>query len=153
MAGVYAQDVWSLTPNFRLTYGLRLDMPIYMNSLDSNKSIEELAFVNNTHVDISKWPKTQVLFSPRVGFNWDVKGDRSVIVSGGTGIFTGLLPFVWFTNQPSNSGLYQNMVEYNTQKIRALYLLTLVLILIIEKLCRNIPVYFLLHLQSRHLMS
>ena len=54
-----------------------------MNSLDSNKSIEELAFVNNTHVDISKWPKTQVLFSPRVGFNWDVKGDRSVIVSGG----------------------------------------------------------------------
>ena len=45
MAGVYAQDVWSLTPNFRLTYGLRLDMPIYMNSLDSNKSIEELAFV------------------------------------------------------------------------------------------------------------
>ena len=116
MAGVYAQDVWSLTPNFRLTYGLRLDMPIYMNSLDSNKSIEELAFVNNTHVDISKWPKTQVLFSPRVGFNWDVKGDRSVIVSGGTGIFTGLLPFVWFTNQPSNSGLYQNMVEYNTQK-------------------------------------
>ena len=62
-------------------------MPIYMNSLDSNKSIEELAFVNNTHVDISKWPKTQVLFSPRVGFNWDVKGDRSVIVStGGTGI-------------------------------------------------------------------
>ena len=44
MAGVYAQDVWSLTPNFRLTYGLRLDMPIYMNSLDSNKSIEELDF-------------------------------------------------------------------------------------------------------------
>lgn len=117
MAGVYLQDTWSATSNFQLTYGLRLDMPIYMNSLDSNKAIEDLEFVNNTHVDISKWPKTQVLFSPRVGFNWDVKGDRSIVVSGGTGIFTGLLPFVWFTNQPSNSGLYQNMVEYKGNAI------------------------------------
>lgn len=117
MAGAYLQDDWSITPNFRLAYGLRLDMPIYMNSLEGNPAISELSFVDDTHVDVSKWPKTQVLFSPRVGFNWDVKGDRSIVVSGGTGIFTGLLPFVWFTNQPSNSGLIQNMVEYKAKDL------------------------------------
>lgn len=91
-------------------------------------------------------------FQPRVGFNWDVKGDRSVIVSGGTGIFTGLLPFVWFTNQPSNSGLYQNMVEYNTQKNPGSLPADFGFNPNYRELCRNIPVYFLLHLQSKHLM-
>lgn len=112
MTGVYAQDDWAITPNFKLTYGMRLDMPIYFNDLQENTAILAEEFVENTHVDVSKWPKTQVLFSPRIGFKWDIQGDRSIVLNGGTGIFTGLLPFVWFTNQPSNSGLIQNMVEY-----------------------------------------
>lgn len=117
MGGLYLQDDWSITPNFRLSYGLRLDMPMYLNSLKSNSAISDLTFVDDTRVDVSKWPKTQVLFSPRVGFNWDIMGDRSMVLSGGTGIFTGLLPFVWFTNQPSNSGLVQNMVEYKKESL------------------------------------
>lgn len=112
MAGLYAQDDWSISPTFRLTYGLRLDMPMYFNSLKGNSAIMEERFVDGTRIDVSKWPKTQVLFSPRVGFNWDVNGDRSIVINGGTGIFTGLLPFVWFTNQPSNSGVIQNTVEF-----------------------------------------
>jgi hypothetical protein len=58
-------------------------------------------------MDVSTWPKSKLIISPRIGFNWDVKGDRSLQVRGGTGFFTGLLPFVWFTNQPTNSGLLQ----------------------------------------------
>ena len=58
-------------------------------------------------MDVSTWPESQLIFSPRFGFNYDVKGDRSLQVRGGTGLFTGLLPFVWFTNQPTNSGLIQ----------------------------------------------
>lgn len=111
MGGIYAQDDWSITPKFKLTYGLRLDLPMYFNSLDGNQAITNEEFANGERVDVSKWPKTQVLFSPRLGFNWDVKGDRSIVVSGGTGIFTGLIPFVWFTNQPSGSGVIQNMLE------------------------------------------
>jgi hypothetical protein len=62
----------------------------------------------------SAWPKNTPLFSPRVGFNWDPIGDRSLIVRGGTGIFTGRVPFVFLTNMPSNSGMYQNAVVLNT---------------------------------------
>lgn len=119
MLGTYVQDEWSILSNFKLTYGLRVDMPMYFNKLEANASISKQEFVNGTHVDVSKWPKTQALLSPRVGFNWDIKSDRSIVLSGGTGIFTGLIPFVWFTNQPSNSGLVQNMVEYNAAALPA----------------------------------
>lgn len=117
MGGLYAQDDWSITPNFKLTYGLRLDMPMYFNSLTGNSAIAAEKFVDGTQIDVSKWPKTQVLFSPRVGFKWDINEDRSIVLNGGTGIFTGLLPFVWFTNQPSNSGIIQNMVEYKGDNV------------------------------------
>lgn len=60
-----------------------------------------------THYNIGKWPKDRVLLSPRLGFRWDALGDKSLIVRGGTGIFTGKIPFVWLTNMPSNSGMYQ----------------------------------------------
>jgi hypothetical protein len=58
-------------------------------------------------MDVSAWPKNQLLISPRLGFNYDVLGNRSLQIRGGSGIFTGMLPFVWFTNQPTNSGLIQ----------------------------------------------
>ncbi|MDY0098589.1 MAG: carboxypeptidase regulatory-like domain-containing protein [Bacteroidales bacterium] len=106
-AAVYAQDEWQIIPRFKLTYGLRLEMPLYFDEMDDNPAISELTFLNGAKVDVSSWPKSQVVMSPRLGFNWDVKGDRSLQVRGGTGVFTGLLPFVWFTNQPTNSGLIQ----------------------------------------------
>src|SRR3712207_5541723 len=96
MLGAYAQDEYSITPNFKLTYGLRFDLPIYFDDMAENEAIKKESF-NNTHVDVSKWPKSKLLVSPRLGFNWDVKGDRSIVLTGGTGLFTGLLPFVWFT--------------------------------------------------------
>ena len=48
-----------------------------------------------------------VQFSPRVGFTWDVMGDQTLKLRGGTGIFAGRLPLVFFTNMPTNSGMVQ----------------------------------------------
>ncbi|HCV15740.1 MAG TPA: cell envelope biogenesis protein OmpA, partial [Rikenellaceae bacterium] len=67
-----------------------------------------LKFKDGFKFDVSTWPNTKLQINPRVGFNWDVKGDRSLQVRGGTGLFTGVLPFVWFTNQPTSSGTVQS---------------------------------------------
>ncbi len=116
MGSLYIQDDWSILPNFKLTYGFRFDQPMYLNSLDGNSTILNETFVDGEKIDVSKWPKAKMLFSPRVGFNWDIIGDRSIVLSGGSGLYTGLLPFVWFTNQPTNSGLVQNMLEIGNTK-------------------------------------
>ncbi len=111
MIGVYGQDEWSITDAFKLTYGMRFDIPLYLNSLKSNRAIYDLKFADGRQIDVSEWPSAKVLFSPRVGFRWDINNDRSVIINGGTGVFTGMLPFVWFTNQPTNAGLLQNTLD------------------------------------------
>jgi hypothetical protein len=111
MFGWYAQDEWSLSDAFRLTYGLRLDLPVALNSLGSNPAISALTFAGGRKIDVSQWPTFSWQVSPRVGFRWDVKKDRSILINGGTGLFTGSLPFVWFTNQVTNSGLLQNTLD------------------------------------------
>lgn len=108
MGAFYAQDEWKVNTNLKVTYGIRLELPFYFDDMKDNPAISALTFANSQKIDVGSWPDPQLLFSPRLGFNWDVKGDRSLQVRGGTGIFTGLLPFVWFTNQPTNSGMIQS---------------------------------------------
>ncbi|QQL49230.1 TonB-dependent receptor [Mucilaginibacter ginkgonis] len=106
---LYAQDKWHATDNLRITYGLRADYDIFPTSLASNPNAAALTFQggypNGIQVDPSKLPNNRVLLSPRVGFNWDIFGDQTTQLRGGTGIFTGLIPFVWISNQASNNGL------------------------------------------------
>lgn len=106
-AAIYGQDEWQVRPGLKLTYGVRLELPLYLDDMQDNPAISALTFADGKKIDVSTWPDSKVLISPRLGFNWDVKGDRSLQVRGGSGLFTGLLPFVWFTNQPTNSGLIQ----------------------------------------------
>ena len=106
--GFYAQDEWNINKNFKLTYGLRLDELLFDNSdLARNNAIYELDF-GGKHVDTGKWPGNRLQVSPRVGFNWDVLGDKKLRVRGGSGIFTGRLPLVFFTNMPTNANMVQN---------------------------------------------
>lgn len=107
----YAQDEYNILDNLKLTFGIRFDMPLYMNELQNNPAVSALKFENFRQLDLSQWPKVRIVPSPRIGFNWDVFNNKTLKVRGGTGIFTGRLPFVWFTNQPTNSGMLQNTVE------------------------------------------
>ncbi len=112
--GFYLQDEWDIVRNFKLTYGLRLDEMIFDNgSLERNNAIYDLDF-GGKHIDTGLWPKNKLQVSPRLGFNWDVLGDKSLTVRGGTGIFTGRLPLVFFTNMPTNANLVQNSVQFKT---------------------------------------
>ncbi|MDL2243152.1 carboxypeptidase regulatory-like domain-containing protein, partial [Bacteroidales bacterium OttesenSCG-928-K03] len=109
---IYGQDEWSINDNFRLTYGLRVELPFYLNKLEDNPSnYKDYEFADGRKIDLAQWPGMKPLFSPRVGFNWDIFGDQTLHLRGGSGLFTGMLPFVWFTNQPTNAGVLQNTVE------------------------------------------
>ena len=106
--GIYLQDDWNILDNLKLTYGLRVDGLFFDNGdLMTNQAIYNYDY-NGRHIDTGSWPTTKFTFSPRVGFNWDVFGDKSLKVRGGTGLFSGRLPLVFFTNMPTNS----NMVQY-----------------------------------------
>ncbi len=117
-AGVYAQDDWNVTDRFKLTYGVRIDGLFFDNGdLMTNNAILEKTYYPRaynyeaTHIDTGKWPTAKVTFSPRVGFSWDVFGDKSFKVRGGTGLFSGRLPLVFFTNMPTNGGLVQYQAQ------------------------------------------
>jgi len=128
----YAQDEWQMADNFRLTLGLRMDVPFYFNesfrnpimsgdgtftgkydegkpTLPNNDNLvlfdengKRLTNGVGKDVDNTKLPNKKPLLSPRVGFNWDVKGDKTVQVRGGSGLFTGRFPFVWIGNHIGN---------------------------------------------------
>ena len=122
-AGAYLQDEWNATDNFKLTYGMRVDGLFFDNKdLMTNKAIQELTFYpkaknyQETHIDTGKWPTAKLTFSPRLGFTWDVFGNRSLKVRGGTGLFSGRLPLVFFTNMPTNGGLVQYQAQLNAKK-------------------------------------
>ena len=112
--GLYAQDEWSVTDRFKLTYGVRFDTIVFNNDdLMRNNAIYDLDY-DGKHIDTGVWPTTKVQVSPRVGFSWDVLGDKSLKVRGGTGLFAGRLPLVFFTNMPTNSGMVQNVAAIST---------------------------------------
>lgn len=120
----YVQDEWNAFENFKLTYGIRFDKPLYFNTGDLiqkfidtdngatrdntisyfNPNSNEDVFLNSTKMPTNDW-----LISPRLGFNWEVNGETATQLRGGTGVFTGRLPFVWIGNQVSGAddGFFQ----------------------------------------------
>jgi len=101
----YVQDKWQATNNLKLTYGLRADYAVFPTSLQSNPNVPPLTFQQGIHVDPSVLPKNRIALSPRLGFNWDVNGDQTTQIRGGSGLFSGTVPFVWISNQASNNGV------------------------------------------------
>ena len=110
---LYAQDELAATPRLTVTYGLRADMPMYFTDpVDNPFSRSRLALDANRQretIDQSRLPGQTIMLSPRVGFNWDVNGDQSMRLRGGSGVFTGRVPFVWIGNVISNPGANPNL--------------------------------------------
>lgn len=112
----YMQDEWNVTRDFKLTYGVRFDKPLYFDTADkvrdniarkggaSGTYIPSISYFDpetgeSVFLDSEQMPNSQFLVSPRVGLNWDVHGDNSLQIRGGSGLFTGRFPFVWLGNQ------------------------------------------------------
>ena len=102
---LYAQDAIQAAPNFKLTLGLRADANTFFNKPASNAAFNGTDLATSNGVATNEVAKTAVLVSPRVGFNWDVLNNKQTQIRGGVGIFTGRTPFVWLSNQYSNTGV------------------------------------------------
>ena len=118
--GAYAQDEWQVSKTLRLTMGLRFDVPSFGETGFKNANADSLAFRDENNAPVkyltAKLPDAKVLFSPRVGFNWDVFGDRTTQVRGGTGIFTGRPAYVWISNQIGNTGVLTGFLNVTNTK-------------------------------------
>ena len=111
--GAYIQDDWNVNDKFKLTYGLRVDGLFFNNEdLLRNQAIYDLDY-DGRHIDTGQWPSNSITISPRVGFTYDVFGDKSLKIRGGSGLFSGRLPLVFFTNMPTNGGLVQYQAQLN----------------------------------------
>lgn len=107
--GLYAQNEWRATPGLAITVGARVDVPFFGDTGFQNADADALVFRdehgNAVQYSTAKLPDPKPLFSPRLGFNWDVRGDRSTQLRGGTGVFTGRPAYVWISNQIGNTGV------------------------------------------------
>jgi outer membrane receptor protein involved in Fe transport len=97
----FVQDLWNVRPNFAVTAGLRVDIPTFLDTPQQNPLITAAAPEIRTD-----WkPKTAALWSPRVGFNWDVTSTQSTQIRGNVGIYTGSVPYILVGNAYGNTGL------------------------------------------------
>jgi Carboxypeptidase regulatory-like domain len=103
--GLFAQDEYTVRTNLKVTLGLRADVPNIPTTIDRNETAAGLTFRDGYKVETDQFQQTSVLFSPRIGFNWDILDNQRYQVRGGTGVFTGRVPFVWISNQASNNGI------------------------------------------------
>ncbi len=119
--GILFSDEFNPSERLKLTLGIRFDGLFFQNSdLMTNQAIYNLTYYddkgNERHIDTGKWPDANITVSPRVGFTWDILGDKSLKLRGGTGLFMGRSPLVFFTNMPTNSGMVQYQAQLSASK-------------------------------------
>jgi hypothetical protein len=116
--GAYAQDVWRPKSNLSVTMGLRFDVPVFENTAYLNANANALTFRDEAgqpvQYDSGQMPGANILWSPRLGFNYDVAGDQKTQLRGGTGVFTGQPLYVWISNQLGNTGVLQGSLSADT---------------------------------------
>ncbi len=97
--GFYAQDEFQVTDNLKLTGGIRVDIPIFLTDAPENTQFDPSIFENEGYdlkgATAGQVPSTQLHWSPRFGFNWDINGNKQTQLRGGLGIFTSRIPYVW----------------------------------------------------------
>ena len=103
--GFYAQDKFNVTPNFELTYGLRMDIPLFFDTPTENAEFNASADKQGWNVVTNHKLSSTPMWSPRVGFRWNIEKEHNMILRGGAGIFTGRIPFVWLSNNFTNTGI------------------------------------------------
>jgi hypothetical protein len=108
---LYLQDEYNATRDLKLTFGIRANIIDFENTALENPAVTAMTFANGEKWNTGVMPKTQVLFEPRLGFNYDLKGEKKTQFRGGTGVFTGRPPYVFLSNQIGNNGVLTGFID------------------------------------------
>jgi len=121
-AGVYAQDEWRPRDNLTMHFGLRVDVPFFGETGFENRNADALTFRdedgNPVQYSTAQLPDASLAWSPRAGFNWDLRGNRTTQVRGGTGVFGGKPLYVWISNQIGNTGVLTGFEQLDNTTAR-----------------------------------
>jgi hypothetical protein len=121
-SGAYIQDEWTVSDNLKVIAGIRGDVANFGDTGYQNPLADAMNFRDETgatvHYSTAQLPEAKILWSPRVGFNYDVNGSRSTQVRGGTGVFTGKPAFVWISNQIGNTGVLTGFEDIRNTNTR-----------------------------------
>jgi hypothetical protein len=107
----YVQDDWTVNKDLKVSIGMRTAFIQFDNTALENKVVSSMVFAGGEKFNTGTLPKPQLLLEPRLGFNWDVKGDKQTQVRGGTGVFTGRPPYVFVSNQVGNNGVLTGFID------------------------------------------
>lgn len=118
--GFYIQDKFEVNDNLQLTYGLRADMPIAFDTPTANVPFNDYAASKGWDVRTDHKLSSTPYWSPRLGFRWNIQGDNKYVLRGGAGIFTGRIPFVWLSNNFSNTGIQMTSYYVSRPEIEVL---------------------------------
>ena len=120
--GFYAQDKWDMTDNFQLTDGLRMDIPLLFDKPTANEPFNAYAEKKGWNLRTDQRLSSTPMWSPRVGFRWDINNNRQFILRGGIGLFTGRIPFVWLSNNFTGTGIqFSTYDTRSTSKLNLIY--------------------------------
>ena len=120
--GAYAQDEWAPTNDLKVTFGLRFDVPFFGETGYTNAEADALTFTDENGAPVgyetATLPDPNILWSPRVGFNWNASESRTTQVRGGSGVFTGRPAYVWISNQIGNTGVLTGFESIDNTNLR-----------------------------------
>jgi len=117
----FLQDQYNVNSKLKLTGGIRFELPSFpdVEEMKTHPLVADLTFANGLQLNTGVTPKARLMVSPRIGFNYDAYGDRSLIFRGGTGVFTGRIPFVWIVAQSGDAGMLQATKVFPQDEIPA----------------------------------
>ena len=123
LTSLYAQDEISVSRKFKLSPGIRFDYsfvgsqpyldPVLATTNSAGYVSANPTYSNTSFKDLTGKLPSRITASPRLGFTYDVNGNQKIIIRGGSGIFTGRIPFAWYGYAYTlNGGTYGN-IDWN----------------------------------------
>ena len=102
---LYFQNQHTFPGGFVLSYGVRMDVPIFRGEPEWNEAVEQEFGLRTDDL-----PEVRPTFSPRLGFNWQPDTGRRTQLRGTFGVFTANLPYVWMADAIRHTGLGRDVL-------------------------------------------